>query len=303
MVAEHTDHSPGTTGAKLLVSDKADPIGTIGGGIMEYNLVKRAKDILRRGSFTPEIQTLIHRKSGAGEKSGMICAGTQTNLYVLCRPEEDGDTVERIAHLLENDQSATLTINPSGMDVREQHPDVHQPQIKLSDQEDGWLYEEQLLNFKRIAIIGGGHCSLALSRVMKHVGYEVFVFDTRQDVFTARDNRYARSIHTVDDYREAGGLIDYPELTSVVVMTTDVTSDIRGLLGVMGRPFPFIGIMGSQAKIAEILRRLRDEGVPDDELTRLTAPVGIPMVSHTPEEIAISVAAQILQQRLPEIAK
>lgn len=276
LVAEHTHHSPGTAGAKLLVPQSSQPAGTIGGGIMEYNLVKRARDILKEGSFTPEIQTLIHRESGPGEKSGMICSGSQTNLYYLCRPEKDSDTVKRTAYLVENEPWATLAIEPSGMQLREQSPDILQPQIRLSHTESGWLYEEQLVNLKRIAIIGGGHCSLALSRVMYHLQYDVSVFDTREDVFTVRDNRYARSIHTVDDYREAGGLIDYPELTSVVVMTTDVTSDIRGLLGVMGRPFPFIGIMGSQAKIAEILRRLRDEGVPDDELTRLTAPVGIP---------------------------
>ena len=64
MVAEHTRHSPGTTGAKLLVAKNRDPVGTIGGGIMEYTLLKRAKDILETGSYTPEIQTLSHRTSG-----------------------------------------------------------------------------------------------------------------------------------------------------------------------------------------------------------------------------------------------
>jgi len=299
LVAEHTQHSPGTTGAKLLVAKNRDPEGTIGGGIMEYNLVKRARGILKRGNFIPEIQTLIHRKSGPGEKSGMICAGTQTNLYYLCRPEKDGDTAERIVHLVEYDQSATLTIDSSGMHVREHQPDIHQPQFKLSDGENGWLYEEQLLNFKRIAIIGGGHCSLALSRVMKHLGYEVFVFDTRETVFTVRENIYARTVCIVKDFHEAGPIIQHPELTHVVVMTTNVDTDVQGLLGVINLPFPFIGVMGSQAKIVEILRRLKSEEISEDQLSRLTAPVGIPMGSNTPDEIAISVAAaQILQDRV-----
>ena len=298
LVAEHTQHSPGTMGAKLLVAKNHDPVGTIGGGIMEYKLVKQAGDILERDNYTPEIQTLIHRKSGPGEKSGMICAGKQTNLYYLCHPEKDGETVERIKHNLENDQSATLTIAPSGMLVAEQQPDVNKPQIKLSVGENRWLYEEQLLNFKRIAIIGGGHCSLALSRVMKNLGYGVFVYETRENVFTITENRYTRSVQIVDDYRDAASLINYPELTNVVVMTTDVDSDVQGLLGLIDLPSPFIGVMGSQAKIAEILRRLKSEGISEDQLSHLTAPVGTPMTSNTPEEIAISVAAQILQKRI-----
>ncbi len=297
MVTEHTLHSPGTTGAKLLVAKDRDPVGTIGGGIMEYNLVKRAVDILEKGNFTPEIQTLSHRKSGPEEKSGMICAGKQTNLYYLCSPDRDGETVERIVHLLKHNQSALLSIDPSGMAVREKQPDIHQPQIIFSDGENNWLYEEQLLNYKRIALIGGGHCSLALSRVMKNLGYDVIVFDTREKVSTVRENRYAKSVQIVEDYKEASTLINYPELTYVVIMTTDVASDVQGLLGVMHHPFPFIGVMGSRAKITEIVKRLKSVGISKDQLSRLTAPVGIPMASNTPEEIAISVAAQILQNR------
>ncbi len=266
MVAEHTRHSPGTTGAKLLVAKDRDPVGTIGGGIMEYSLMKRAIGILENGSFTPEIQTLSHRKSGPEEKSGMICAGKQTNLYYLCLPEKDGETVERIVHLLNHNRSALLSIGPSGMAVQKQKPNVNELQIKLSQDNNNWLYEEQLQNFKRIAIIGGEHCSLARSRVMKHLGYDVFVFDTRASVSTAIENKYARTVQIVDDYQDVAALIQYPELTQVVVMTTDVASDIRGLLGVIHQPFPFIGVMGSQAKIAEITRRLKSDRVTEDQL-------------------------------------
>lgn len=297
LVADHTRHSPGTAGAKLMVAKNMDPVGTVGGGIMEYELLKRAHDILDKGSFQPEIQTLIHQKSSPGDKSGMICAGKQTNLYILCRPEKDSHTVMKIAKLIEKDKPAVLTINSSGLQVRECPPGTTQPSIRLSNEKSGWRYDEQLLNFNRTAIIGGGHCSLALSRVMKNLGYEVFVYDVRENVFTVKENVYATSIRTVEDYRDAGPLVTYPELTNVIVMTTDVKSDVRGLLGVLTSPFPFIGVMGSQAKIAEIFRQLKKTGISEDQLSRLTAPAGIPIGSNTPEEIAISVAAQILQQR------
>ncbi len=95
LVAENTRHSPGTAGARMLLSSNGERAGTIGGGIMEYQLLERAAEILRGGELEPEIRTLHHQRAAAGELSGMICAGSQTNLYLLCRPERDLATVRR----------------------------------------------------------------------------------------------------------------------------------------------------------------------------------------------------------------
>ncbi len=115
LVAEHTQHSPGTTGAKLLVAKECDPLGTIGGGIMEHTLVNRAQEILSNGHFIPEIHTLNHQKSGTDEQSGMICAGKQTNLYYVCEPEKDGKPVGKLIQILNEGQPAILSISPEGM--------------------------------------------------------------------------------------------------------------------------------------------------------------------------------------------
>ena len=297
LVTEHTKGSPGTTGAKMLVCENGEIFGTIGGGIMECKLIERAKEILKQKNFLPEIQTLYHRPSAEGQKSGLICGGNQTNLYYLCHPQTDKQTLEKVVSFLEKDLSGSLYIQPEGMSVQEKAVILTQPQIKLTQELGKWVYEEQLLNRNRIAIIGGGHCSLALSRVMQQLGYEVLVFETRQKVASLIQNTYARSIKIVADYQEAGVLIPFPQLTFVVVMTTDFASDVRALLGVLSLPCPFIGVMGSSAKIAQICQQLRQADVSENVLSRLYAPVGLSIGSHTPEEIAISVAAQIIQER------
>jgi xanthine dehydrogenase accessory factor len=69
------------------------------------------------------------------------------------------------------------------------------------------------------------------------------------------------------------------------------------LLGVKDLPFHFIGVMGSQPKISEIIEQLKNEDISNNQLSKFTAPVGIPMDSNTPDEIAVSIAAQILQIR------
>jgi xanthine dehydrogenase accessory factor len=297
MVVHHTIHSPGTTGAKLLVAENKKMMGTIGGGIMEYELVNRARDILNHENFTPEIHTLNHKKSGSGEQSGMICAGKQTNLYYVCDPEKDGEIVDKIIQNLTEGQSAILSISPEGMSLHKKELENHDSQYSFTQSENHWCYQEQLKNFNRIAILGGGHCSLALSRVMKNLGYDVVAFDTRENISTLDQNNFADSIQIIDDYKKAASQINLPEKTDVVIMTTDVASDVCGLLGIFDKPFPFIGVMGSENKISEIKNRLKTEGISDNQLSRLTAPVGLPMVSNTPEEIAISVAAQLLQLR------
>ena len=263
----------------------------------EYKLINRAKEILQQEDFTPEIQTLYHRTSGSGEKSGMICSGSQTNLYYLCHPSRDRKTIEQLVSIVERDLSGSLLIDSLGMSVVEKPINLPQPAIQLIQESGSWKYEEQLLNRKRIAIIGGGHCSLALSRVMAQLNYNVLVFDTRKEVSTLTQNTYVQSVKILEDYQEVGDLIPFPQLTCVVVMTTDFPSDIRALLGVVSLPFPFIGVMGSRAKIVTIFEQLQQAGISESILSRLYAPVGIPIGSHTPEEIAISIAAQILQER------
>ena len=297
VVAENTAHSPGTAGARMFLSEDGERVGTIGGGIMEHKLLQRAAEILKGDDFPPEIQTLHHRRAADGERSGMICAGSQTNLYLVCRPEEDLETVERLVSLLDAGRSGALRIDARGIEVVEEAPDLSRPQILLERDGEGWRYEEQLLNRRRMAILGGGHCALALARTMGRLGYDVSVFETRENVFEAELEAVARRVEVVDDFRHAGPRIDFPELTWVVVMTTDFPSDVRALAGAAGRPFRFLGVMGAPAKIAEIMARLEEEGFSSAELERIHAPVGMPIASHTPEEIAISVAAQILQLR------
>ena len=132
---------------------------------------------------------------------------------------------------------------------------------------------------------------------MDRLGYDVFVFETREKVFDAEPEGVARRVEIVADFSLAGPRIDFPELTWVVVMTTDFPSDVRALTGAVRLPFRFLGVMGAPAKIAEIMKRLEEEGFSPDELERVHAPVGLPIASHTPEEIAISVAAQVLKLR------
>lgn len=294
-VAAHDEHSPGTAGAKLLVPERGEPLGSVGGGIMEYDIIQRARAVLADGeAFAPHIDALNHHTKGADNPSGLVCAGRQTNLYYLCTPRQDREMAAHVAALVEADRSGWLTIRSSGMTVAERAPDLAQPAVVLVQEQGAWRYDEQLLNRKRLAILGGGHCSLALSRLMRWLGYDVLVFDTRPEIRSFENNPYARTVR-LDDYREAAARLSFPQLTNVVLMTNNFAADVQGLLGVLPLPVPYVGLMGSDAKIGRVFSALRKEGVARETLARIAAPIGLPIESDTPEEIAVSVAAQLIQ--------
>ncbi len=300
-VADHTRHCPGTTGAGIAVAEDGEIRGTIGGGILEANALKLARRVLNDGQFNPAYERLHHRKDAPvddrNSRSGLICAGTQTHVYHLVRPRTDLETVDTIVEKLDNDEPGLVRIGCDGMSLHDGAlPDTIESPYRF-ETSDEWEFVWQLRNWKRIAIVGGGHCGLALSRVMAQLGYTVTVIDHRPDVFTFTNNKYASRRLVVDDYSEVGELIDAPAWTHVVVMTCNKPADVRALYGVADGPFPYIGVMAAPAKLAAIRDDLTNLGVSQDRIDTIHGPVGLDIASDTPEEIAISVAAEILDKR------
>lgn len=300
LVADNTAHSPGTRGAKMFVRPDGSTEGTIGGGIMEADIIDDGLDALERDA-DPTYQRLYHRKSGDGDKSGLICAGHQTNVYCVMRPDRDLELVESIVDRIERDDTGLLQIGPDGYDIAEEDViTAKRPPIRLVEDDSGddeWRYEEQLLNWKRAAVIGGGHCGFALSRILDHLGYTVTLFDTRSDVETFAQNPFTRHTIQVDDFADAGDHIDHEHITHVIVMTMGQPDDVRALLGTIEDPYPYIGVMGSEAKLAKIREDLRDQGIDPELFDRVRAPIGLEMTSNTPDEIAVSIAGELLRER------
>ncbi|MDE0219197.1 MAG: XdhC family protein [Spirochaetaceae bacterium] len=296
-VAEHTRGSPGTAGAKLLVAETGELFGTIGGGAMEQRLVDHARALLQGDNHGPAKQTLMHSEDAAGDQSGLICEGSQTNIFCVLDGPCDLASVRTIVDRVRDDQRGWIEIDGAGLRLAEIGAGFDAPRITFTEADGRWRYREDLLNRRRIAVIGGGHCAAALGAVMAPLGYRVHVFDTRARVVSHDRATAVGGLSIVADYADVGPAIDHPEFTATVVMTADYRTDVRALLGVAPLSFPFIGLMGGRKKIARILSLLREEGISPETIERIHAPVGLDIGSQTPEEIAISIAAQILRER------
>jgi xanthine/CO dehydrogenase XdhC/CoxF family maturation factor len=160
LVVDHSIHSPGTTGARLAVFESGETVGTLGGGIMEVNLVERARAALSDQTFEPELRTLHHRKHGDGEKSGLICAGYQTNLCLILERRQALAELEQAVEG-ESAQGGFLELTPSGIRFRQDSDLTRGEQSRLVANGNAWQYIERLVNFRRVAILGGGLCGLA----------------------------------------------------------------------------------------------------------------------------------------------
>ncbi|MFB6262008.1 MAG: XdhC family protein [Bradymonadaceae bacterium] len=302
LVAHNTTHSPGTRGAKMFVEPDGSITGTIGGGGMEADVIDLGVEVLEEGEFEPDYQTLVHRKEGVDEEeqSGLICAGKQTHVYYLCRPGRDLEVLAEVVRRNEADESGLLVLDEDGIRLEsEDHIDPQTPPVRLREDGEDWQYEEQIVEWKRAAVLGGGHVGAAVCRQLDLLGYAIENFDVRDDVFTFRQNEWADHKHVVDDYADCGELIRYPGLTHVIVVTSDYPSDVRALLGVVEREadFPYIGAMGSPAKLHAIADDLRDHGVSDQTVDDFHAPIGLEMTSNKPAEIAVSIASELLRLR------
>lgn len=148
----------------------------------------------------------------------------------------------------------------------------------------------------RLYIFGAIDFSAALCRVGKGLGFRVSICDARPVFATAR--RFPDADEVVVDWPHRW-LADQPvdERTAICVLTHDAKFDVPALKLALTTKAGYVGAMGSRRTHDDRLRRLREVGVTDEQLARLHSPIGLDLGARTPEETAIAIAAEIIQQR------
>jgi xanthine dehydrogenase accessory factor len=147
----------------------------------------------------------------------------------------------------------------------------------------------------RMIIFGAVDFTAALARVAKILGYRVTVCDARAVFATVA--RFPMADEVVNDWPDRYLAKVGDELgprDAVCVLTHDPKFDVPAIVGALATDVGYLGAMGSRRTHAERLERLRAEGVGDDELGRVMAPIGLAIGARTPEETAISICAEII---------
>jgi xanthine dehydrogenase accessory factor len=292
-VLESIGSSPGRQGFFMAVNANGEMEGSIGGGIMEHKFVEMAKERLKgQADKEQEIRKQFHDKSVAKNQSGMICSGEQTILLYRLKLT-DTPTVQNIIGSLEQNKNGTLYLFPSGINFTDSVPikDFH---FSMRSEED-WEYIEKTGYKNHLFIIGGGHCALAFSKLMRSMDFYIRLYDERKELKTMVENDFVHEKHFINDYSELNALIPSGNNHYVVIMTLGYRTDDTALRSLLGKEFNYLGLLGSAYKTQKMLDEYHKEGIAEKMLEKVHAPIGYSIRSQTPEEIAVSIAAEIIQ--------
>jgi xanthine dehydrogenase accessory factor len=299
-VLKSSGSSPGRQGFLMAVNNQGEMEGSIGGGIMEHKFVEMAKEQLSQHTQIVTVKQQFHDKKAAKNQSGMICSGEQTILLYTVKPTEV-QYIDQIISSLNDNKNGLLRLSPQGLQFSDDTTD--KDYFFSMKTETDWLYEEKTGYKNHLFIIGGGHCSMAFSRLMYLMDFYIHIYDNRPELNTLANNDYVHEKTLVNDYSELKDLICSGTNHYVIIMTFGYRTDDAALKALIDKNFKYLGLLGSKKKIAEMFNSYISSGIATPErLKKIHSPVGIQIKSQTPEEIAVSIAAEIIKVKNAHLA-
>lgn len=274
VVIANEGSSPGRKGFKMAVT-KNEMFGTIGGGIMEHKLVEFAQSLLDKSSFEPFIKHQIHDKSAPKDQSGMICSGQQTIAFY----DITNDFLPLVNQILTQD-NFQITYTNFG--------------INIASENVKWSFTETNSLPQKVYIIGGGHVGLALSEVLSRMDFKIHMLDHRENLNTMMQNNFVHSRQTIE-FEQIDAYIPEGNDIYVVIMSFGYRTDDIIIRRLINKNFKYIGMLGSKEKIATLFQGMIADGFDKNRIAAVYAPIGISIKSETTQEIAISIAAQLIR--------
>jgi xanthine dehydrogenase accessory factor len=223
--------TPRKVGAKMVIKENGNCVGTIGGGGIELDVItNQAPAVIKSGKS----QLLHYDLAGKGEKAAMVCGG---KMDVLVEP---------------------------------------------------------ILPSETLFLFGAGHIAESTAKIAGMLGFNIVVIDPRPDYnnnerFPDVDN------FIVDEYESAFTKLNIGPDSYIVIYTTGHVSDAECLHFAVKTDAKYIGMIGSKKKVIDVKERLLNKKVSPKKLDEVHAPIGIDIGAETPEEIAISILAEIIR--------
>ena len=290
-VLESNGSSPGRQGFFMAVNAQGNMQGSIGGGIMEHKFVEMVKEKLQHNEAEISVRKQKHDKAATKNQSGMICSGEQT-VFIYKIQIHELDAINQIIQCLKQDKNGLLELSPKGVSFSEAKQENVFEYIFQS--EANWRYRQRIGYINQLHVIGAGHCSLALCKIMSMLNFHIHLYDDRPGLKTFEENNFAQQKIIVQDYTQLQQLLLTNENSYVVVMTFGYRTDNIAVRALLDKHFKYFGLLGSKKKIEKMFADYKGEGISRETLQKIHAPIGIDIRSQTPEEIAVSIAAEII---------
>jgi xanthine dehydrogenase accessory factor len=308
-IAKKLGAAPREAGAKMFIGDDGRLFGTIGGGCVEAEVWQEAKRI----AGTQNVKLFRYQMDGKiVEDEGMICGG---RVDVLLEPvegryrslydevrglEKSGKNALIVTRYTEGSFSKSLVLEDGsvvGDELEEALKASFHSQIDMRGPAtgDGMLIEP-IASSSFLYLFGAGHVSQYVSRIASMVDFNVVVVDDRADFANAE--RFPEAIETiVGDFGDVCHRLDFCGNEYVAILTRGHKHDATVLEEIMKKPTRYVGMIGSRRKTKLVFDHLRVNGFEEAALQTIHAPIGLEIRAETPQEIAVSIVAELIEAR------
>lgn len=276
--------APRGAGTRMLVTASGQQ-GTIGGGQLEFRAIEQGRVILGHPAGSWRVQDYP-----LGPLLGQCCGGRVRLLIEHLDPAgldwlHDADPGRMLATTLAAtrvERAIVARVTATRQSARGDRPDI------------GTRIVEPMSEWPRpFYLFGAGHVGQAIARHLTGLPLQLAWFDTRPE------QAVIDGVTVMAEDTIARCIAEAPDDAAIAILTHDHPLDYHLTLAALRRsPLAFVGLIGSSTKIARFRSRLKADGVGEEAIARLTAPIGIPeVVGKEPDVIAIAVCAQLLQLR------
>jgi xanthine dehydrogenase accessory factor len=298
--------APRPLGSKFAVGSRGEMAGSVSGGCVEGAVVGEAQSVLKGG---PPKLVFYGIANDEAWDVGLACGG---EIWVWIERYEGWETpAERAARVtvINGDHAGThafVTADGVTGEVPEELADrivaagteaisAERNQTVLLD-DDGLIFAEALVPPPRLVVVGAVDTADALCRMAGALGWRTVVIDPRAAFATAE--RIPSADQLVVKWPEQGyDEIELRPEDHVAVLTHDPKLDDPAISGALRRGVGYVGALGSRRTQEKRRERLRESGISDEQLARISGPIGLDIGAHTPEETAVSILAEIIAVR------
>ena len=290
--------APREPGAVLAVDADGNVAGSVTGGCVEPAVYGEAREVL--AGEGPRLKTYGIADEEAFEV-GLPCGGTVHIFVDALEPS----LVAPLADAVRNERPIALETRISGEEIGAKRlvgPDDGGPAAELLaraetgivETPEGQLFVSSFAPRPNMYVFGAVDHAAALASIGRFLGFRVTVCDARARFVT--EERFPDVDELVVEWPDrflAGAPVD--ERTAICILTHDHKFDVPALKVALETPAGYIGAMGSRRTNADRAERLRAEGITEEELARIHAPIGLKIGSRSPQEVAVAIAAEIVQ--------
>jgi xanthine dehydrogenase accessory factor len=315
--------TPRHNGAKMAVGSDGKTYGTIGGSLIEAAAIKESGEVLN----SRRSKILSYELDGKDSSSpGMICGGTAEILldyippsaanrgfsqrwhdaiqrgkdfYIFTYLEGNGDTFHVSGHAVfapDNEESTGTSLDIET--IEKLKPELHN--ISTTDVlplKDTRVMVDRIRKLKTVYCFGAGHVAVPTAHIAALTGFRVIVLDDRPEYANTARFPDANKTIVVKDFAHALDGLEIDEDSFIVIVTRGHKYDREVLEQSLKTSAGYIGMISSKRKRAAIFEALLSEGVKKERLEWVHSPIGLDIGGETPEEIAVSIVAELIKVR------